>query len=62
MSKQPRRMIDRLTEAAFAIATAMIALWIGAKLIASVWPVIVIVLLAAAGVLAALRWWRSRYW
>ena len=62
MSEEPRRLLERLTDAAFAVAIAMVALWIGAKLIASVWPVIVLTLVVSAAGLAAWRWWRSRHW
>lgn len=62
MPEEPHRFLDRLTDAAFAVAMAMIALWIGAKLIAEVWPVIVLTLLVSGAVLVAARWWRSRHW
>ena len=62
MSGELRRLLDRLTGDAFTIAIAMVALWIGAKLIASVWPVIVLTLVVSAAVLVAWRWWRSRHW
>jgi len=62
MPEEPRRFLDRLTDAAFAVAMAMIALWIGAKLIAQVWPIIAASLLTAGAVLVAVHWWRSRHW
>lgn len=62
MPEEPRRLLDRLTDAAFTVAIAMIALWVGAKLIAQVWHIIVLTLLVCGAIWVGVHWWRSRQW
>jgi len=60
MSYRPSSWLDQLVGACFSLLVGAAALYLAVRLIEAVWVMLVIVVLAAAGMAGVVAWLRSR--